>query len=174
MQRILHAASLASLLLLATPARAEISFAVAPSVGGATISNFSNYRDSAFARVDGTFFLLPEFGFNVFGTGYSGFETRNGNEITIKVSGVGAGVIGRWPVHPHVQPYARLEYFSWRAEASGLNTTLGTESGGSPGLAIGLHFPIKKFFGLKAEVAGYNKVSDANIRQISIGGMFEF
>jgi hypothetical protein len=117
---------------------------------------------------------MPEVGVGVFVTSYPGFKSSAGNEVTIKVKGYGVGVTGRWPVHPYAQPYVRLDYMRWDAEAEGLGRTLAKDSGGSAGLALGAQFPIAGFFGLKAEVSGYNNVSGADIRQFSVGAMFEF
>jgi len=83
-------------------------------------------------------------------------------------------VTGRWPVHPHIQPYVRLDYLLWNVEATGLGRTLAKDSGGSAGFAVGVQFPIKSIYGIKAEVSGYNNVSGADIRQLSLGATFEF
>ncbi|MBI5891346.1 MAG: hypothetical protein HZB47_11825 [Nitrosomonadales bacterium] len=162
------------LLLSATHAYAEMSFAVSPSVGDASISNIGGYQNSNYARIDGSFYPLPELGINVFGASYTGFKSSGGNEVSIKLTGYGTGVTGRWPVHPHVQPYVRVDYLLWKATSTGLGRTLGTDTGGSAGLAAGVQFPIKRFFGLKAEASAYNNVSGADIRQFSLGAVFEF
>ncbi len=167
--------TLFSLLLLSAPhAYAERSYVVAPSVGAASISNIDGYDNSAYVRVDGAFHPIPQVGVGVFVASYPGFKSSSGNEVTVKVNGYGVGVTGRWPVHPHVQPYVRLDYMRWDAEAEAFGRTLAKDSGGSPGLALGAQFPIKGFFGLKAEASGYNDVSGADIRQFSVGAMFEF
>ncbi len=174
MDRLIHRVLFSLLLLSATHAYAERTYAVAPSVGYASISNMDGYDNSAYVRVDGTFHPIPQVGVGVFVASYPGFKSSAGNEVTIKVNGYGVGVTGRWPVHPHVQPYVRLDYMMWDAEAEGFGRTLAKDSGGSPGLALGAQFPIKGFFGLKAEVSGYSNVSGADIRQFSVGAMFEF
>lgn len=165
---------LSLLLLSATHAYAERSFVVSPSVGDASISNISGYNKSSFLRVDGSFYPLPQFGVNLFAVSYPGFKSSGGTNVAIKLNGVGAGVTGRWPVHPHVQPYVRLDYMQWNAESTALGRTLAKDKGGSAGLAVGVQFPIRSIFGIKAEASGYNKVSGANIRQFSLGATFEF
>lgn len=158
------------LLLTATQAHADKSFMVSPAVGKASISNISGYGDANLLRVDGSYYLLPEFGFNVFVAGYQDFKSSgSGTAVAIKVNGFGPGLIARWPVHPNVQPYARLDYMRWTAEATGLGRTLGKDTGGSMGLALGAQFPISSRLGIRAEVAGYNNVSGANIRQFLVG-----
>lgn len=175
MDRFVHNLLLTLLLSSATHVYAAGSFVISPSLGGASISNIDGYYNSPFLRVDGGFYPIPQFGVSVFVSGYSGFDSSGGgNNVTIKVNGYGAGVTGRWPVHPHMQPYVRLDYMQWNAEANGLGRTLAKENGGSTGLAVGVQFPIKKFFGIKAEVSGYRDVSGANIRQYSLGPTFEF
>jgi len=162
-------------LMAATHAYAEKSFVVAPSVGAASISNISGYKNSTYLRVDGSFFPLPEFGVNVFVANHSGFDSNgSGIPVTIKVNSAGVGVVGRWPVHPHVQPYVRADYMRWNAESTGLGRTLAKDSGNSPGLAVGVQFPIRRIIGIKAEVSGYNNVSGADIRQFSVGMALEF
>ncbi len=166
---------LSLLLLSATHAYAERSFVVSPSVGDASISYINGYNNSPYLRVDGSFHPIPQFGVNLFAASYSGFNSSgSGNAVAIKLSGVGAGVTGRWPVHPHVQPYVRLDYMLWNAESTALGRTLAKDKGGSAGLAVGVQFPIRSIFGIKAEASSYNKVSGANIRQFSLGATFEF
>jgi hypothetical protein len=175
MNRFVHTLLLSLLLFSATHVYAERSFVISPSVGDASIANVEGYKNSSVVRVDGTFHPIPQFGVNVFVASYPGFDSSGtGNAVSVKISGYGAGVTGRWPVHPHVQPYIRLDYMRWNAEATGLGRTLAKENGTSSGLAVGLRFPIKKFFGIKAEASGYNNVSDADIRQFSVGLTFEF
>jgi hypothetical protein len=111
----------------------------------------------------------------LFGVQYEGFESSgSGNAVKIKLSGFGPGVTGRWPVHPNVQPYVRLDYMFWNAESIALGRTLAKEDGGSAGLALGVHFPIKRIFGAKVEVSRYNNVSGADIQQVLVGAVFEF
>lgn len=175
MDRPIRRLLLSLLLLSATHVYAESSFVVSPSVGSASISNIDGYNKSPYLRVDGSFHPLPQFGVNVFVAGHPGFKSSgSGNDVTIKIIGYGAGVIGRWPVHPHVQPYVRVDYMLWNAEATGLGRTLTKDKGGSAGFAVGMQFPIRRIFGIKAEVSGYNNVSGADIRQFSLGLMFEF
>jgi len=163
------------LLLSVTHAYARGTFVVSPSVGAASISNISGYKDSNAARVDASYFLLPELGVGLFGINYSDFKSGgSGNAVSIKLSGYGPSMTGRWPVHPNVQPYARLDYMLWKAEANGLGRILANDKGGSAGLAVGVHFPIKRIFGVKAEVSRYNNVSGADIQQFSVGAVFEF
>lgn len=175
MERFIRKLFLAMLLLPATHVHAESSFIVSPSVGGASISNIDGYDKSPFVRIDGSFHPLPQFGINVFVAHYPGFDASGGgNDVSIKLTGYGAGVTGRWPVHPHMQPYVRLDYMRWHAEATGIGRTLANDKGGSAGLAMGLQFPIRRIFGIKAELSGYNNVSGADIRQLSIGLTLEF
>lgn len=166
---------LSLLLFLAASAHAEQSFMVSPSVGNASINNISGYKNSSFLRIDGSYYPLPEIGIGVFIVKYSDFESSGaGNKVAIKMDGSGVGLTAKLPIHPHVQPYVRIEYMRWNAEATGLGRTLGTDKGGSTGLALGMQFPIRKMFGVKAEAAGYNKVSGANIRQFSVGLTLKF
>ncbi len=163
------------LLLSATHVHAASSFVISPSVGSASISNISGYKSSTFLRLDGSFHPIPQLGVGVSLVGYPRFDSNGGgNNVSIKVTGYGAGVTGRWPVHPHVQPYVRVDHILWNAEVTGLGRTLAKDKGGSPGLAVGMQFPIKSIFGIKAEVSGYNNVSGADIRQFSLGATFEF
>jgi hypothetical protein len=163
------------LLLSATQAYARGTFVISPSVGSASISNISGYKESSVARLDAGYFPLPELGVGLFGIGYSDFKSNgSGNAVAIKLSGYGPSVTGRWPVHPNVQPYVRLDYLFWKAESTGLGRTLANDKGGSAGLAAGVHFPIKRFLGAKVEVSRYNNVSGADIQQFSIGAVFEF
>lgn len=163
------------LLLSATHVNAESYFEVSPSVGGASIINIDGYKNASYLRVDGSFYPLAQLGVNVFVANYPGFvSSGSGNEVTVKIAGYGAGVTGRWPVHPHVQPYVRIDYMAWNAEATGLGRTLAKDKGGSAGLAVGMQFPITGMFGVKIEVSGYNNVSDADIRQLAAGATFEF
>jgi hypothetical protein len=175
MDRFIRRLLLSLLLLSATHVYAESSFVVSPLVGSASISNITSYNNSPYLRVDGSFHPIPQFGINLFVAGYSGFRSSGGgNDVTIKLNGAGAGVTGRWPVHPHVQPYVRLDYMLWNAESTGLGRTLAKDKGGSAGLAVGAQFPIKSIYGVKAEVSGYNNVSGADIRQFSLGLALEF
>ncbi len=174
MDRNIYGVIVSLLLLVATPAFADKSFMVSPSVGNASINNISGYKNAYIARVDAAFFPIPEFGVGVFALASSEFRSSGGQDVFVKVTGPGLGVTGRWPAHPHMQPYARADYLFWTAEANGLGRALGKESGGSAGLALGVQFPIKRFLGIKTEVSGYNKVSGAQIRQFSVGLTFEF
>ena len=163
------------LLLSATQVYAESSFIISPSVGGASISNIDGYQNSPSLRLDASYHPLSGLGLNLFAARYSGFDSSgSGTNVAVKVTGYGAGMTGRWPVHPHMQPYARLDYMLWDAEASVVGRTLSKDKGGSTGYAVGVQFPIKRFFGIKAEVAGYNNVSGADIRQLSVGLAIEF
>jgi hypothetical protein len=163
------------LLLSATRANADSgALVISPSAGGASISNIDGYEKSRFVRVDGSFYLQPQFGIGVFAARYPAFGTSGtGSNVSIKVDGYGAGLTGRWFFTQNVQAYVRAEYMQWRAEASGLNRTLAKDEGGSAGLAVGMHFPVNGSFGIKAEAAGYNDVSGADIRQLSLGLTFE-
>lgn len=176
MHRQIRRLVLPLLLLLATHAHADRHFVVSPSVGTSSVSNIQGYKNAVFVRVDGSYYPVPVFGINVFGAGYENFKSSgSGHAISIKMSGYGVGVIGKWPVHERVHPYIRADYMLWKAEVSALGKSpLASDSGGSAGLAIGAQFPIWNRIGVKAEVSGYNKVSDANLRQFSVGLTVEF
>jgi hypothetical protein len=175
MDRFIRTLLLTLPLLSASHVYAEGSFVVSPSVGSASVSNIGGYRNSPNLRVDGSFYPLPEFGINAFYANYPGFDSSgSGNSVSVKISGFGAGVIGRWPVRPYMQPYVRVDYMRWNAESTGLGRTLAKDKGGSAGLAVGMQFPIRRIFGIKAEVSGYNNVSGADIRQFSLGLTLEF
>lgn len=163
------------LLLLTSQANAESSFFVSPSIGNASIQNIKGYGEATFLRVDGRYHPIPEVGVGIFAALYDGFRSNSeGNPVDISLNGYGVGVTGKWPVHPHVQPYVRLDYMIWNAESTGLYRTLGKDKGGSPGIALGIQVPIKKIFGVRAEVSNYNNVSGANIRQFLVGLTLEF
>lgn len=176
MHRQIRRLLLPLLLLSATHAYAERHFVVSPSVGSSSVSNIKGYKDAAFVRVDGSYFPVPVFGVNVFGAGYEDFKSSSsGQAISIKMSGYGVGVIGKWPLHERVHPYIRADYMRWKAEVSALGKNpLASDSGGSAGLALGAQFPIWNRIGVKAEFSGYNKISDANLRQFSVGVTVEF
>jgi hypothetical protein len=176
MHRYIRTMLLPLLLLLTTQAYADRHFVVSPSVGNASISNIKGYSDANFIRLDGSYYPQPLIGLNVFATQYQDFNSNgNGNAVAIKVTGYGVGVVGKWPLDEHFQPYVRADYMLWNAEASALGRNpLASDKGGSLGLALGAQFPIKSRFGIKVEVSGYNKVSDANLRQFSLGLTVEF
>jgi Outer membrane protein beta-barrel domain len=176
MKRRIFRLSFSLLLLLpATQAYADKTFFVSPLLGNASISNISGYGNAAFLRIDGSFFPVPQFGVGAFVAGYQDFKPNSGsNGAAIKVNGYGVGITGRWPVSPHMQPYARLDYMFWNAEAKGLGLSVAKQNGGSPGIALGVQVPVWRMLGVRAEVSAYNKVSDANLRQFSIGWVFEF
>ncbi len=174
-----------SLLLLAGCQTATAaSFMVSNSLGSASISNIDGYENAAYFRLDGSFFLFPQLGFNIFIVDYTDFDYNNSdfgptasttnNRVSLALKGNGFGVTGRWPMHPHFQPYARAEYFNWDLEARSLDRTIGKDNGGSMGIAVGAQFPIRRFFGLKAEALRYEDISGADINQMAIGLAFEF
>jgi len=163
------------LLFLPAAHARDMSFTVSPSTGMATISNMDGYDDAPFLRIYGGFHPLPQLGLYAFGVDYADFDSNRGsNNVTIKVNGFGVGVMGRWPAHRHVGPYIRADYFRWYAELEALGRTLAKDNGGSPGLAVGIQFPIWRMIGVNAEFAGYNDVSGADLRQASVGVKFEF
>jgi hypothetical protein len=174
MDRLLRSAVVSLLLLAATQAHADNAFMVSPSLGSASISNISGYNRAAFLRVDGAYRPIPAFGVGGFVVGYQDFKPSSGTAVAIKLRGAGLSLTGRWPVGEHVQPYVRADYLFWQAEATGIGRTLAKDNGRSPGLALGAQFPIKRMFGVKAEVAGYNNVSGADIRQLSVGLTLDF
>ena len=154
---------------------AESSFVFTPSIGTATVSNISGYSSAFSSRFDGLFFIIPQLGFNVFYNNYEDFKTTgSGTPVSLSLIRYGLGIIARWPINKHVQPYVRAEYFSWDSKAKSLGNTIGTDKGYSNGLALGIHFPIKRFFGLKLELQRSNNVSGATIDQVSLGTAFEF
>lgn len=167
---------LLSILLLSTMrAHAEGDFVISASLGNASIGNISGYDNSSHTRIDGSFFPRQEFGMNIFRTRYSGFDSSGGgNNVSIAVDGYGLGVTRRWLRHTRAQPYVRIEYMRWSAEANGLNRILAKDKGGSAGLATGVLLPVRGMFGITAELAGYNNVSDADIWQWSLGLAFTF
>ncbi len=156
MYRSIGRLSFLLLLLFATHAHAERTIAVAPSLGIAS-SNHEGAHKGSFVRVDGSYYPTPQFGISLFAAGYFG------------LNGYGAGLTGRWPVQPHLQPYVRVDYMLWDATGGSRN-----ESGGSAGLAVGAQFPIKGIFGVNAEVSDYNNVNGADLRQFSLGLLFQF
>ena len=94
--------------------------------------------------------------------------------MTLSLGGYGAGVIGRWPLHENVQPFARADYLFWEMKANSMGKVVGKDNGASLGLALGVEFPIKGFFGLKVEALRYNDISGADIDHVSFGATFEF
>jgi hypothetical protein len=175
MDRFFSRLLLSLLLLSATHVYARGVFVVSPSVGEASIGNLNGYDNSLFVRVDGSYQPIPQFGVNLFAASYSGFKSNGGGTgVTIKLNGYGAGVTGRWPVQPYMQPYVRVDYMLWNAESTGLGRTLAKDHGGSAGLAVGMQFPIKSIYGVKVEIFRYNNVSGANIRQLSLGLTLDF
>lgn len=169
------------LLLAGCQTATAASFMVSNSLGSASISNIDGYEDATYFRLDGSFFLFPQLGFNIFAVDYNDFDYNNSdfgvtptNRVSLALKGNGLGVTGRWPMHPHFQPYARAEYFNWDLEARSLNRTIGKDSGGSMGVAVGAQFPIRRFFGLKAEMLRYEDISGADINHMAIGLTFEF
>jgi hypothetical protein len=170
MDRLVFKLLVSLLLSIATQAHADKSFMVSPSIGNASTSNIKGYDNVSMTRVDGSYFPVPELGVNLFVEKYSDFKpSGNGPAVAINVKGYGTGIIGRWPVHPNVQPYVRLDYMRWTVEAVGLGRVLGRDIGHSPGLALGVHFPITEKYGVKAEASGFNKVNSANIRKLMLG-----
>lgn len=165
-------------LLLATSGTtvAEQSFMISPSFGKASVSDVDNYENSTHLRFDGTYYIIPEFGLNLFVTDYAAFETSldYGSEASIDLDGYGIGFVGRWPAHSHIQPYLRAEYFAWDAELTAFGHTIGKDSDYSTGIALGLQLPIASVFGLKLEGERYYDVSGADIDQLTFGLTFEF
>lgn len=149
--------------------------ALAGSIGKASINNIDGYQSANNLRIDAIFYPLDWLETNAFYTRYADFKPHTGsNGVAIQVSGFGAGVTGRWQMHPQMQPFVRIEYLRWDAEASALNRVLARDRGGSAGLALGAQFPMSNTYALKAEASGFNDVSGAHIRQFSLGMMFEF
>lgn len=175
MERYFRNLILALLVLPAAPLHAEFSFSISPSLGEASLSNIDGYDDATYLRIDGTFYPLPQLGVGVFSTFYDDFESSSGgNDIAIALDGIGVGLMGRWPLTPHVQPYLRGDYLKWNAKATGLGRTLARDDGVSLGAAVGVHFPLIKGFGLRAEHARYDDVSGADLRQTSLAWILEF
>ena len=154
---------------------AETSFMVSPVLGAASVSNINGYRNTTYVRVDGNFYLLPQLGLNLFYADYADFETSSGaTPVSLSLNGYGIGVTGRWPLHPHIQPFVRIDYFAWDSKVNSRGKTVGADSGSSTGFALGILIPIKSFLGLKGEILRYVDVSDADIDQISFGATFQF
>ncbi|MFO7592849.1 MAG: outer membrane beta-barrel protein [Pseudomonadota bacterium] len=162
------------ILLMATSGAsvAEQSFMISPSFGMASVDD---YDDTTHIRIDGSYFIMPEFGINAFVTNYSDFETSGDyGDAAIELDGYGIGLIGRWQAHPRFHPYLRVDYFYWDAELTALGRNIGSESDFSTGIALGAQLPIKGFFGLKLEAQRYYDVSGADIDQLNFGATFEF
>ena len=162
--------------LLCLPGLASaVSFGVSTAMGSASISNVDGYGSASYFRLDGRIHPIPPLAIHLFITEYEDFR-HSGEEhrVAIGIRGQGVGVSGRWPLHRHVVPYARLDYLRWQAKARGLGRTLARDDGNSLGLTAGAHFPIRRHFGLYAELSGFNDVSGADLRQHSIGVMFSF
>ena len=154
---------------------AESSFVFTPSVGTATVSNIDGYSSALSTRFDALFFIIPQLGFNIFYNNYEDFKTTgSGAPVSLSLYRYGLGAIARWPINKHIEPFIRAEYFSWNSKAKSLGNTIGTDEGNSSGIALGIHFPIKKFFGLKLELQRSNEISGATIDQVSFGTTFEF
>ena len=171
------------MLFAASPAVTAASFMVSNSAGTASISNLDSYDDVMYLRLDVGFFPIPQIGFNIFINNYDDFQYNEAdslfsntatNAVDLVLKGRGVGVTGRWPVNAHFQPYLRAEYFDWDLEARSLDRTVGKDSGGNLGIAVGAHFPIRKFFGFKAEAIQYNDISGADIDHLALGLVFEF
>lgn len=177
MMKIIPKSVIASifLYLCVTNAHAESSFVVTPSIGTATVSNIDGYSSAFSTRFDALFFIIPQLGFNIFYNNYDDFKTTgSGTPVSLSLYRYGLGAIARWPINKHIEPFIRAEYFSWNSEAKSLGYTIGADKGNSSGVALGIHFPIKKFFGLKLELQRSNEVSGATIDQFSLGTAFEF
>lgn len=179
MESLLRHLFITLILLFGNSATAETSFIVSPGIGKASINNINGYKDTAYIRVDGSFFPLPQLGFNLFYTDYADFESNSGGTpVSLSLRGYGIGALGTWPLNHQVQPFARGEYFTWDSEAYSLGVTAGKDRGSSIGLALGVQFPlklnIKKFTGLKVEVLRYKDISSADIDQFSFAAIFEF
>lgn len=165
-------------LLLTTggTAVAEQSFMISPSFGKASVNDIDDYGNATHIRLDGTYYIIPEFGLNLFATNYAAFETSSGygSDASIDLDGYGIGFVGRWPAHAHIQPYLRAEFFAWDAELTAFGHTIGKDSDYSAGIALGLQLPIASVFGLKLEGERYYDVSGADIDQLTFGVTFEF
>lgn len=172
MESLLRNLFITLLVFFSSSATAETSFMVSPSLG---TGNVSGYHNTGYIRIDGSFYPMPQLGFNLFYADYADFETKNGGTpASLSLNGYGVGVVGRWPLHLNIQPFIRGEYFSWDSEVNSLGGTVGADSDFSTGFALGVQFPIKNFFGLKVEVFRYSDVSGADIDQFSFGATFEF
>ncbi|MES0328486.1 MAG: hypothetical protein ABUK13_09890 [Gammaproteobacteria bacterium] len=179
MESLLRSLFITFLLFFASCVTAETSFIVSPSFGAASVNNINGYQDTTYARVDGSVYLSPQLGLNLFYADYDDFEGNSGGTpVSLSLSGYGFGVIGKWPLYRQMQPFIRGEFFAWDSEAYSLGGTVGIDSGFSAGLALGVQFPIefsiKYFTGLKIEVLRYNDISGADIDQFSFGALFKF
>lgn len=175
-----------SLLLLSCgQAFAAPTFILSPSVGEASISDIDDYSSAAYLRIDATLFIKPQLGLNFFLTDSSDFRLNDADyryydssnlehPVSLYLKGRGIGVTGKWPLHPHVQPYVRADYFDWKLEARALNRTVGRDHGGSIGLAIGVQLPLYSRFGIKAEALRYFDISGTDIDQLALGWTFAY
>ena len=154
---------------------AEKSFMISADLGTASINNISGYENTAYARVDSSFYFLPQYAINLFYADYKNFETNSGaTPVSLSLNGYGIGITGVCPLYSQVQPYARIEYFTWDNNVYSLGNKVGSDSDFNTGLALGVIIPIKSIFGLKAEVMRYNDISGADIDQLSFGAFFKF
>ena len=174
MDSLLRTLLLTVVLVSASATAAESTFMVSPVLGVAS-ETAGNVDDSRYMRIDGSFYPLPQLGINLFFIRYDDFEAKGGGvPVSISLGGGGAGVIGRWRPAEYVEPFVRAEYLLWNSEATSLNQTLGSDSGGSFGIATGAMFPITSLFGLKLELLRYAEISGSDFNHLSLGLMFEF
>ncbi len=182
MDRLLRAFFLL-LLFAVSPVVTAASFMVSNSAGSASISNLDGYDNAMYLRLDVGYFPIPQIGFNIFINDYDDFQYNEAyslfsntatNAVDLVLKGRGVGVTGRWPINTHFQPYLRAEYYDWDLEARSLNRTVGKDSGGNLGIVVGAQFPVRKFFGFKAEAIRYNDISGADIDHLALGLVFEF
>lgn len=170
MKQILRSLLLALLLLPVQHALAdEMKFGLTGHAGSASISNFSAFSNSRYLRLSGNLDVNEMLSFSLFGTRYSGFTSGGANPTEVKLTASGIGATGTWPLHPHLLPYLRVEYMKWSLSSYGFGRTLASENGGSLGMAAGLRLPVSESAAFLIETSGYNKVSDANIRQYALG-----
>lgn len=182
MDRLVNAFLFSLLLLCGSQAATAASFMVSNSAGSASVSNIDGYDRAVYLRLDGAFFMTPQLGVNIFIVDYDDFDyneadafyTATGHSTSLVLKGVGFGIIGRLPLNAHFQPYARAEYFDWDLEARALDRTVGKDSGGTVGIAVGAQIPVRKFFGFRGEVLRYEDISGADIEQFGLGLTFEF
>lgn len=175
MDRLLRCLLFSLLLFPISEVYADNTLMISPSVGTASVSNIDGYDNSQFFRVDGTLFPIPQVGINIFAVNYQDFENNSGaNSVKLTLEGQGFGLIGRWPINEQLQPYLRLEYFSWDVELKAFSHTISKDSSNSTGLGLGVQFTLSSGFGLKLEAMRYNDVSGADINQLALGATFEF
>jgi hypothetical protein len=174
MRRLLRL-PLVLLALQAGGARAEASFAVAPSAGVAWIANRHGFGHALAGRLEAAWRPFPELALGAFGTVYSPFPAGSGDSSAhVDLSGWGPTLTATWPLRPDLQPYLRVEWLIWHISASGYGRSLSSADGSGPGLGAGLRFALGPRAGLCLEASGYRRISGGDVRQIGVGASLAF